>query len=208
MYINDCTDAGFNWTFCNHIPQNFYFYRGVICFRWSHISDSFRCILWFLQTFTLHFTNLNVLTDGSVSNVLPHSTFIIQNFISIILLLDENTISLLHFLLWLYSTHKSWPRFQFVYLITSFLYYSIDTNIIYWFWRHIHAMGAYGNTVFYTIKKDHFNSWWNITFVSRYFAYQVCFRHLKLIEYKYIKFKFPAYCWIIVFKFITLHSKK
>ena len=44
-------------------------------------------------------------------------------------------------------------------------------------------MGAYGETVLYTIKKDHFKSWWNIIFDSRYFAYQVCFEYLKLIEY-------------------------
>ena len=96
-------------------------------------------------------------------------------------------------------------------LITSFVYYSIDTNIIYWYWvfplnmcmyggTH---MGAYSDTVLYTTKKDNFESWWNIIFVSRYFAYQVCFGYLKLIAYN-IKFKFPAYCWIIVFKFITL----
>ena len=54
-------------------------------------------------------------------------------------------------------------------------------------------MGAYGDTVLYTIKKDHFKSLWNIIFISRYFVYRVCFGYLKLIEYN-IKFKFPAYC--------------
>ena len=36
-------------------------------------------------------------------------------------------------------------------------------------------MGAYGDTVLYTIKKYHFKSWWNIIFVSNYFAYQSLF---------------------------------
>ena len=35
-------------------------------------------------------------------------------------------------------------------------------------WRHIHAMGAYSDTVLYTTKKAHFKPWWNIIFVSRY----------------------------------------
>ena len=88
-------------------------------------------------------------------------------------------------------------------LISSFVYISIDTNILnllvlgvptkyVYVWRHKHAMCAYGDTVLYTIKKDHFKSWWNIILVSRYFTYQVCFGYLKLIEYS-IKFKFPAY---------------
>ena len=94
-------------------------------------------------------------------------------------------------------------------LITSFVYYSIDTNIIYLYWVFPSNMCMYGGTympwVLYTIKKGNFKSWWNI-FVSRYFAYQVCSGYMKLIEYN-IKFKFPAYYWIIVFKFITLNPR-
>ena len=113
-------------------------------------DSSFQWILQFLQTLRLHFTNLNVLTDGSVS--LQYSNKILR--IKEILLLDKNTISLLHFLLWQFY----WPKLTAIsicvytasILITSLtLKLGVPTKYFY-VWRRVHAMGAYGDTVLYT----------------------------------------------------------
>ena len=70
MYINDCTGEHFIIIF----PRTFISIVVSSVFD-SHIFPiAFGVSCDFLQTFTLHLTNLNILLDGSVSNVLDHST--------------------------------------------------------------------------------------------------------------------------------------
>ena len=59
----------------------------------SHLFPFYKHSRYTLPTFT------NVLSDGSVANVLPHSIHIKSLILKVILLHNENTISLLSFLL-------------------------------------------------------------------------------------------------------------